>query len=145
MPSASSAPCGQVDVGRRMLRPIAARRDDGARDDDHARAGDDALLDRLLEADVGVARALGAEVAHRREAGEQRVARVVRRAGDAERERLVQHLIVPRRLVVRMQQQVRVPLDEPGQQRRAGQVDRRRAGGCADVGRRADGGDACRR
>ena len=35
-------------------------------------------------------------------------------AGDAVGQRLAQHLVVPRRLVVGMQQQVRVALDEAG-------------------------------
>ena len=81
-------------------------------DDPHARTGNDALIDRLLEPDVGVAGALGAEIAHAREAGQQLRARMVHRARDAQRERLVEHLIVPRRLVVRMQQQMRVPFDQ---------------------------------
>ena len=41
-------------------------------DDEHARPGHDALLDCLLQLRVGVAGALRAEIADRREAGEQR-------------------------------------------------------------------------
>ena len=47
-------------------------------------------------------------------------------AGDTQRQCLVQNLIVPRRLVVGMQQQMRVPFDETRQERRARQIDRRR-------------------
>ena len=50
-------------------------------------------------------------------------ARAMRRPSDS-----LQHLIVPRRLVVGMQEHVRVPLDQPGQQRRAGKIGHRRAG-----------------
>ena len=64
------------------------------------------------------------------------VARATRSA-----EALVQHLVVPRRLVVGVQQDVRVPFDQPRHQRRARQVDDRRAGR-GDARRRPDGLDA---
>ena len=70
-------------------------------------------LDGLLQPDVGVAGALGAQIAHRREAGHR-----AWRAGDCvaratrQRERLVQHLVVPGGLVVGVQQQVRMALDQ---------------------------------
>ena len=51
---------------------VTAGGDDGACGDQQPRAGHDALLDRLLQLDVGVAGALGAQVAQRREAGQQR-------------------------------------------------------------------------
>jgi hypothetical protein len=60
----------------------------------------------------------------------------------AESVRLAQHLIVPERLAVRVQEEVRVALDEPGDQRGAGQLDTRGAGGGADVLGRADRLDA---
>ena len=60
-------------------------------------------------------------------------------ARGAQRERLVQHLIVPARLVIGVQEQMAVPLDHPGHQRVAGQVDHLRAGGGGQV--RADRGD----
>jgi hypothetical protein len=44
-------------------------------------------------------------------------------ARGAERERLVQHLIVPQRLVVRMEEEVRMALDHPRHERRSGQLD----------------------
>ena len=52
------------------------------------------------------------------------VARRVRhRAGDAEAERLLQHLIVPQRLVVGVQEEMRVPLDEARDERRSRERD----------------------
>jgi hypothetical protein len=57
---------------------------------------------------------------------------VIDRAGHAIRERLARHLIVPARFIVRVQQQVRMALDEPRQERRAGQRGRLRSGGQAD-------------
>jgi hypothetical protein len=68
--------------------------------------GNDSLIDRLLEADVGVAGAFRSEIAHRREPRQQCGAGVIHRARNAQREILVQNLIVPRRFVVRVQQQV---------------------------------------
>ena len=60
-------------------------------------------------------------------------------AGGAQRERLVQHLIVPQGLVVGVQEEVRMALDHAGHQRCAGKVDGPRAGGRGEV--RADRGD----
>ena len=93
------------------LRAVGAAGDDRLGRDEQARAGDDALVDRLLEADVGEARALGAEIALGGEAGIERALGVDDRAGGAERERLVKHLIVPQRLIVGVQEEVRVALD----------------------------------
>ena len=123
-PLASCAPCGTVHSGAIALRAVAAGRHHRRPGHDHARAGHDALVDRPLETDIGIAGAFGAEIAHRRDAGHQRVARVIDRTGDAIRERFARHLIVPRRLVVGMQQQMRVPFDQPRHQRRARQRDR---------------------
>ena len=77
-----------------------------------ARPRDDALLDGALEADVGVARALGAEIALGGEAGEQRGAGVIHGARGAQRQRLVQHLVVPAGLVVRMKKEMAVAFDQ---------------------------------
>ena len=114
-----------------MFGPYAAGRDDRARHDDHAGARDDALLDRALEPHVRIPGALGAQIPDRGESGEQRVAGVIRRARDAQRDGFVQNLIIPGRFVVGMQEQVRMPFDQPGEQRRTGQIDRRRARWCA--------------
>ena len=84
------------------------------------------LLDRLLDPHVAAARALGAEVADRGEPCQERVTGVHDGAGGAEREWLLQHLLVPERFVVRVQEQVRVRVDEPRQHRHVRQVDRQR-------------------
>ena len=94
-------------------------------DHQHARAGDDPLLDGLLEPDVGVAGPLRAQVADGREAGQQHAPQVVGRPADAQGQRLLEHLVVPRRLVVRVQQDVRVSVDQARQQRASRQLDHR--------------------
>ena len=128
------------DAGLEALGPIGAAGDDGLGRHQQARAGDDALVDRLLEADVGEARALGAEIALGGEAGDQRASALDDGARGAQRERLVKHLIVPQGLVVRVEEEVRMALDHSGHQRRAGKIDHARAGGRGEV--RAGGGDA---
>ena len=77
-------------------------------------------LIRLLEPDVGVPRALGAEIAHRREAREQ-VSRADSSRAQREKSTARGDLIVPWRFVVRMEQEVRMPFDHAGDQGRAGQ------------------------
>jgi hypothetical protein len=134
---------GQVRVRPEPARgrAVAAGGDDGARRDEHPRPRDQSVVDRLLHRHVVVAGALGAEVAERGEAGHQRVARVVRRFDRAVGRRFLEHLVVPRGLVVRMQEHVRVQVDEARQQGGAGQFDALRVGRRADRGGRADGRD----
>ncbi len=110
-------------LGGEAARGVAAGGDDRARRHEHARSGHDTLVDRLLDADVSITRPLGAEVANRREAGPQRVACMVRGPAHPQRQRFLEHLVIPRRLVVRMQQHMRVRVDKPRQQRGAGQRD----------------------
>jgi hypothetical protein len=100
----------------------------------------DPLVDRRFQPDIGIARAFGAEVALAGEAGEQCRLGARHRARSAQRKRLVQHLIVPAGLVIRMEEQVSVPLDHPRHQRLAGQVDDLGVGGRGQV--RPDRGDA---
>ena len=114
---------------REALGRVTAGGHDGARGGEHARTGNDALIDRLLEFDIGVAGALGAQIADGGEAGHQGGAQVIDGAGGAQRESFVRHLVVPRSLVVGMQQDVRVAFDQAGQQRGAGQVDDLGVGG----------------
>ena len=57
------------DARLEALGAVGAARDDRLGRDQQARAGDDALVDRLLQPDVGEARAFGAEVALGGEAG----------------------------------------------------------------------------
>jgi hypothetical protein len=54
---------------------------------------------------------------------------------------LLQHLIVPRRLVVRMEQEMRVQVDEARRQRSACKIDAHRIGRRIERGDRADRGD----
>src|SRR5438067_2163786 len=54
-----------------IARRVSARRHDRLRGDEKSRAGDDPLLDRTLDTDIGVPRAFGAEIAESREAAKQ--------------------------------------------------------------------------
>jgi hypothetical protein len=93
-------------AGLEALRPVGATGDDGLGRDQHAGPRDDPLIDCLLEPDVGEARAFGSEVALGREARLQGPFGMHDGAGGADRQRLVKHLIVPKRLVVRVQEEV---------------------------------------
>ena len=57
-------------------------------------------------------------------------------------DRFLQHLFVPARLVVRVQEQVRMQVHEPGQQRGAGQLDHLGVRGRVHGARRTGGDDA---
>ena len=130
-------PLRDAPFKRVALRTVAAGSDDRARGRKHAGTGNDALLDSLLEFYVGVSGALGAKIANRREARHQCRRQVIDGARGAQRETLVRNLIVPRCLVVGMQQDMRVPLDQSRQQRRARQLYDLRvrdAGGCLRTG-----------
>ena len=59
---------------------------------------------------------------------------VVDRAGGAQRQRLVEHLIVPQGLVIGVEEEVAVALDQPGHEGRAGKVDHPGAGGSGEIG-----------
>src|SRR5262249_36527638 len=52
---------------------------------------------------------------------------MIDRARNAQRQAFMQHLIVPKRLIVRMQHDMRVALDEPWQKRSGGKIDDLRA------------------
>ena len=99
-------PLRHAPLEREPLWRVAAGGDDRARRGEHPRAGNDALVDGLLQLHVGVARAFGTEIANGREAGDQCRAEMSGGARDAEPEAFVHHLVVPGRLVVRMQQHV---------------------------------------
>jgi hypothetical protein len=66
-------------------------------------------------------------------AGVECRAQVVRRAGDAQGERLVEHLVVPRGLVVRVEQDVRMRIDQSGENGRARKLDDASVGRCPDL------------
>ena len=123
------------------LRGVAAGGDDGAGGGEHSRTGDDALIDGLLEFDIGVGGAFGAEIADGGEAGHQRGAQVIDGAGGAQGEAFVRDLIVPRRFVVGVEQDVGVAFDQAGEQGGAGEVDDLGVGG-VDGGGGSGGLDA---
>ena len=102
---------------------VAASGDNRLRRHEHARAGNDALIHGLLQLDVRILRAFCAEVSDRGEAGHERRAEMIRRAGHAQREALARDLIGPRCLVVRVEQHVRVPFDEARHERGSRQID----------------------
>jgi hypothetical protein len=112
---------------REPLRCVTPGCDDRPGRDEHARTWNDALIHRLLELDVSVLRALGAEIPDGREAGEECLAQMVGGTGDAQREAFVRDLVVPGRLAIGVQQHMRMAFDEPGRERRARQIDDRRA------------------
>jgi len=105
-----------VPFRRVTFRAVTSGRDDRPRRDKQPRPGNDCLLHRLLQTNVRVTRAFGAKIAQRRKAGEQRAAQMIRRARDAQAQRFARHLIVPDSFTVRMQQDVRVRLDQSGHQ-----------------------------
>ena len=111
-------------------RPVAPRGDDRAGDHDQAGTGHDPLLDRAPELDVVVERALGPKIALGGDARPECGLGVRHRARDAQSERLLEHLVVPQRLVVRVQEEVRVPFDEAGNQ--GGARERDPLGPCGD-------------
>jgi hypothetical protein len=116
--SASSAPCGTFhSSGSPSVRSCPSRQSRGSRPACEAR--NDALLDGLLQLDVRVA-APSVPGPDRRETSHQRRAQVHRRARRAQAERLLQHLVVPDRLVIRMKQDVRVASMRPGSSVRPG-------------------------
>src|SRR6185369_5352386 len=94
-------PLRRIERVARAPRTVAAGGDDGARGGDDARPRHHALLDRLLELHVAGAGALGAEVARGGDTRRERGARVGHRLDHAEAVALLQHLVVPQRLVVR--------------------------------------------
>ena len=120
---------------------VTAGGDDGAGGGEDSRAGDDALVDGLLEFDVGVGGALGAEIADGGEARHESGAQVIDGAGGAQGESLVRDLIVPGSFVVGVEQDVGVAFDEAGEQGGAGEVDDLGVGG-VDGGGGSGGLDA---
>jgi hypothetical protein len=111
-------PLRDAPFQREPFRRIAACRDNRASGTQDARSRNDAVPDRLPQLDIGIARPLGAEIANGREAGFERAPEMVDRSGRTQGETFAQHLIVPLRLVVGVQEDVGVPLDEAGRQGR---------------------------
>ena len=126
-----------LDLGRIALEVVAPGGRDRPRHHEHPRARDVSLLDRLLDADVAVPRAFRLDVADRRETLRERPARRHGRPGRAEREAVHQELRVVATLggILSLEKDVRVAVDQPGQDGRSGEVDRGRAGGNLRGGR----------
>src|SRR6185437_10776562 len=106
-----------------------------------SRSRNDLLLYSLFETDIRVAGALGAQVPDRGETSEQRVARADGSPGNTQCQGLLQDLVVPRCLVVRMQHHVRVSFDEARHERRSGERDLTGAGWHLDARAWANGHD----
>src|SRR5574337_1162906 len=123
----------QVATKAQWTRTVAIPGDRGPRRHEQVRTGDQAFVDGALDIDIGVAGAFGAEVAQCGEARQQGGAYVAHRLDRAIRQRFVQYLVVPQRLVVGVQKDVRVRVDQARHQRGAGQVDGLRVGGSVDL------------
>ncbi len=130
-----------VPLGGEALGRVAARRHDRPGHDQHPRTRHDPLFDGLLDPHVGVSRPLRAQVADRREAGEERAPQVVGRATDPQGQGLLQDLVVPQRLIIRVEQHVRMQVDEARQERPARQLDRASPVGRLDLAGRTGGLD----
>ncbi len=114
----------QVEVGAEaLLRPVGTGGHDRPRRHEQPWPRHHPLVDRPLQLHVGVAGALGAQVPLGGEAAHQGARGVASRAQHPIGRRLLQHLVVPEDLVVGAEQQVRVELDQPGDQGLAGQGD----------------------
>src|SRR5439155_18610649 len=85
-------PLRHLELGRIPFQHVATARRDRARRYEHARARNVALVDRLLDADVAISRALGFDIANRREALFQRTPRGHDRARHAVGRRELQQL-----------------------------------------------------
>jgi hypothetical protein len=132
-------PLGHVHLGRVVLQGVAARGRDRARDHEQPRPRDVALVDGLLDADVAVARAFRLHVAQGREPLLQGAAGGHRGPRGAEGEGLLEELgvVAALRRVLALQEEVRVGVDEAGEDGRGGKVDHGRA-----LRRRSRGGVA---
>ena len=119
-----------ADLGRVAFEVVAAGRRDRQRRHVQARPGDVAALDRLLDADVAVARTLGLDVAQRREALRECAPGGHRRPRGAKGQRILQELdvVAAKCRILTLQEDVGVGVDESGQHGLARQVDDPRAG-----------------
>ena len=99
---------------RETLGLITARGDDRPCGGENPRPGNNSLVDGLFQFDIRVLRAFRAQIADRGEAGHQGRAQMIGRARDTHSQAFMRHLIVPTGFVVRVQQNVRMPLTSPG-------------------------------
>ncbi len=122
-------------------RTVGAGGDQRARGGEDARPGDHAGGDRVAQGDVREARPLGAEVAHGSEARLQGGLRRHHAADRPQLERLFQDLVVPGGLVIGVEEEMRVHLDQPGDQGQSREIDPPRSGRRLDRAGGADRGD----
>ena len=122
---------GHEDLRRVALEVVAPGGGDGARRHEHARARDVAFVDRLLDADVTVARALGLDVADAREPLLERPTRCYHGACRPIGCRVLEQLYVvaPGGRILTLQEDVGVTVDEARQHGRGAQIDYLRSGG----------------
>jgi len=107
----------------RTLWVVAARRDQSGARHEHSGPRHNTLVYGLLEPNVRVSGPFTAEVADRSYAGHEHGTRMYRGAGDAFAVGLEKYLVRPGRLVVRVEQQVTMPVDEARQERRTTEHD----------------------
>ena len=105
----------------------------------HARALHESIIDRFAQRHVVEVRR--ADVADRRESGHQRLLGVGDAEDRAERIKVAHGRVVAGRIAERAADDVRVRVDEAGQQRRVAELDRSRAGGNRDGALPSDGDD----
>jgi len=94
------------------LRAVGTCCDQRASCYEHSRSWNNALVDRLFEADIGVTCAFCAQVPDRREPGHQCCLRGDGGSRRSKSQRLVEHLVIPRGFVVGMEEEVGMALDE---------------------------------
>ena len=91
-----------ADFRAKSLGTIRPGGHDGLGSHQEPRPRNDPLFHRLLQANIRVVRAFGAEIPQHRKAGVQCGLQVVHRPCRAQRQRFPEHLIIPRRLIVRV-------------------------------------------
>ena len=117
--------------------PVAAGRSEGVHRGEHARTGDQPLVDRVAQADVDVV--VGAEVAHGGEAGLERLFRVgrgVERLLGREAQHVVDEVLRPAR--AELHGEMDMGVHQAGEQRRVSEIDHRGARRHGEAGTRGD-------
>ena len=113
------------ELGRIPFQHVATGRRDRARRYEHSRARNVALVDRLFDADVAISRALGLDIANRREPLFQRTPRCHDRARCAVGGRELQqlHIVAAGRRYLALQEDMSVTIDETRKNGGAAQFD----------------------
>ena len=126
-------PIGNGDFGRVAFEAVAAGGRDAAGSNFQARAGNQALIDGVAYVDVAVHRAFGFDVAHGGEAGFEIFFHVERGEDGAVLPGLLEEDVVVVRVVGIGEHDVRVAIDQAGEDGGLGEVDDVRAGGDLDL------------